>query len=68
MASLVGTFTSYATGKTYEVTLSGKLPQDPGSGLDNVQVDAKAVKVIKNGMLIINRDGKEYNVQGATLK
>ena len=68
VASLVGTFTSYATGKTYEVTLSGKLPQDPGSGLDNVQVDAKAVKVIKNGMLIINRDGKEYNVQGATLK
>ena len=68
VASLVGTFTSYATGKTYEVTLSGKLPQDPGSGLDNVQVDAKAVKVIKNGMLIINRDGKEYNVQGAILK
>ena len=38
------------------------------SSVDNVQVDAKAVKVIKNGMLIINRDGKEYNVQGAILK
>ena len=52
----------------FDVTVSGKLPQGPGSGLDNVQVDAKAVKVIKNGMLIINRDGKEYNAQGTTLK
>ncbi len=56
------------TGVAFDVTVSGKLPQGPGSGLDNVQVDAKAVKVIKNGMLIINRDGKEYNAQGATLK
>ncbi len=56
------------TGVAFDVTVSGKLPQGPGSGLDNVQVDAKAVKVIKNGMLIINRDGKEYNAQGTTLK
>ena len=56
------------TGVAFDVTVSGKLPQGPGSGLDNVQVDAKAVKVIKNGMLIINRDGKEYNAQGAMVK
>ncbi len=68
VASLEGTFSSYATGKTYNVTLTGTLPQGPGTGLDNVQLDAKAVKVIKNGMFIINRDGKEYNAQGTTLK
>lgn len=68
VASLEGTFSSYATGKTYNVTLSGTLPQGPGTGLDNVQLDAKAVKVIKNGMFIINLDGKEYNAQGTTLK
>ena len=68
VASLEGTFSSYATGKTYNVTLSGTLPQGPGTGLDNVQLDAKTVKVIKNGMFIINHDGKEYNAQGTTLK
>lgn len=68
VASLAGEFTSYATGKTYNVTLTGTLPQGPGTGLGNVQVDAKAVKVIKNGMFIINHDGKEYNAQGTTLK
>ena len=68
VASLEGTFSSYATGKTYNVTLTGTLPQGPGTGLDNVQLDAKAVKVIKNGMFIINHDGKEYNAQGTTLK
>ena len=56
------------TGVAFDVTVSGKLPKGPVDGVDNVQVDTKAVKVIKNGMLIINKDGHEYNAQGAMIK
>jgi hypothetical protein len=42
--------------------------QGVGTGLDNVGAEMKAVKLIKNGQLIINHDGKEYNAQGAILK
>ena len=56
------------TGVAFDVTVSGKLPQGPGSGLDNVQVEVKTVKMIKNGQLIISKDGKEYNAQGAIVK
>ena len=52
----------------FDVTVSGKLPQGPGTGLDNVQVEVKTVKMIKNGQLIIIKNGVEYNVQGAILK
>jgi hypothetical protein len=55
-------------GVAIDITISGKLPQGPGTGLEDVELEVKAVKVIKNGQLIINRDGKEYNAQGAQLK
>jgi hypothetical protein len=42
--------------------------QDPNTGLDNVELEVKAVKMIKNGQLIINHEGKEYNAQGAMVK
>ena len=56
------------TGVAFDVTVSGKLPQGSGTGLDNVQVEVKALKTIKNGQLIIVRDGKEFNAQGAVVK
>ena len=56
------------TGVAFDVTVSGKLPQGPGTGLDNININAKPVKMIKNGMLIINKGGREFNAQGATLK
>ena len=56
------------TGVAFDVTVSGKLPQGPGSGLDNININVKPVKMIKNGMLIINKGGREFNAQGATLK
>ena len=58
------------TGVAFDVTVSGKLPQDPGpgTGIEDVELEVKAVKVIKNGQLIINRDGKSYNAQGAIVK
>ena len=50
-----------------DITISGELKGD-GTGVDNATVTVKAVKTIKNGQLIINRDGKEYNAQGAIVK
>ena len=57
-------------GVAIDITISGKLPQDPGpgTGIEDVEVEVKAVKLIKNGQLIINRDGKMYNAQGAIVK
>ena len=57
-------------GVAIDITISGKLPQDPGPGtaIEDVELEVKAVKVIKNGQLIISKDGKEYNAQGAIVK
>jgi len=63
-----GLVTNPYTGVAFDVTVSGKLPQGSGTGLDNVQVEVKALKTIKNGQLIIVRDGKEFNAQGAVVK
>jgi len=38
------------------------------TAIDNAEVDGKAVKMIENGMLIIRRDGKTYNVLGTMVK
>ena len=56
------------TGVAFDVTVSGKLPQGPGTGVDNININAKPVKMIKNGMLIINKGGREFNAQGAMIK
>ena len=39
-----------------------------GTGLDNVGVGEKAVKIIKNGQLIIKKGSKNYNAQGAKVR
>ena len=39
----------------------------PETGVDNIQVENVAVKMIKNGQLIIKQNGREFNVQGAKL-
>ena len=38
------------------------------TSLENVAVTVKAVKIIKNGQLVIEKDGVLYNAQGAILK
>ena len=60
--TLVGDATLY--------TLTAELTQDPGPGtaLDNIAVEGKAIKVIKNGQLIIIKNGVQYNVQGQVIK
>ena len=52
-------------GVAIDITISGKLIP---SALDNVQVQVKTVKMIKNNQLIIVKDGVEYNAQGAVIK
>jgi hypothetical protein len=39
-----------------------------GTGLENLAVEGKAVKVIKNGELFILRNGKIYTVSGSVVK
>ena len=41
---------------------------DAATAIDNTNADVKAVKVIRNGQLIIVRDGVEFNAQGAIVK
>ena len=67
VVSIEAEVTAY-NGTAFSLMISGKLPQDPGTGLDNVKLNAKPVKMIKNGQLIIIKNGVEYNVQGAILK
>ena len=52
-------------GVAIDITISGKIVE---TALEDVQVTVKPVKAIKNGQLIITKDGKEYNAQGATVK
>jgi hypothetical protein len=55
-------------GIAIDITISGNLNQGPGSGLENATVTIKSVKMIKNGQLIIEKDGVQYNAQGAIVK
>ena len=44
-------------------------PKDPvGAALNQAQVEAKAMKVIRDGQLLIIRDGKTYTAQGVELQ
>ena len=39
-----------------------------GTGINNTAVDAKAVKVLRNGMLVIEKAGVNYNVMGQIVR
>jgi hypothetical protein len=38
------------------------------SAVDNVNVDTQAVKLIRNGQVLILRNGTEYNLLGSEMK
>ena len=63
--TLKGEFSSYATGNIYELTISG---EEVKSSVDNIQLNVESVKLIRNNQLIIRKDGREYNAQGATIQ
>lgn len=48
--------------------LEVELEKGPATALENIAVEGKAIKVIKNGQLIIIKNGIQYNVQGAVVK
>ena len=54
-------------GIAIDITISGNI-NNPGLALDNATVVIKSIKKIQNGQLIIEKDGVQYNAQGATLK
>jgi len=56
----------YAENMNYTLTISVK--GDEPTAIINTAVDTKAVKRIVNGQLLIERDGKFYNVQGAEVR
>ena len=62
--TIEGEFTDNYTGTTYNVTISGTLTP---TGVEDATVTVKPVKMIKNGQLIIEKDGVQYNANGAQL-
>ena len=61
-------FVTYFWGVKLQISSSAdvynRVAKEP-TGFENVQSTGKAVKVVRDGQLIILRDGKEYNVLGA---
>ena len=51
-------------GIAIDITISGSITP---TGLEDATVTVKSVKMIQNGQLIINQNGREFNVQGAQL-
>ena len=64
----VSTDATYTFTVTADVEVVANFKETVGSGINNIQTGIKPVKTIKNGQLIITKDGKEYNAQGATVK
>ena len=52
-------------GIAIDITISGTITP---TGLENATVIIKSVKKIQNGQLIIEKDGVQYNAQGAVVK
>ncbi len=50
------------------VTVAAEFLQEFPTAIDNTNAETKAVKVIRDGQLIIVRDGVEFNAQGAIVK
>lgn len=45
-----------------------KLTVEGGTGIDNAAIDVKATKIIRDGQVMIVRDGKTFNALGAEVK
>ena len=60
------------TGDIYEISSIVFTIAEPSGGetaVDNIQIDkAQSTKLIRNGMLLIEKNGKIYNVMGAEVK
>ena len=54
-----------SAGIAIDITISGTVTP---TGIENATVTVKSVKMIKNGQLIIEKDGVQFNAQGAIVK
>ena len=50
-----------------DMTLTISTAVDPATAIDEASTNAKTIKVVRNGQLLIIRDGKEFNVLGSQL-
>ena len=65
----VYSFTMPAQAVTVDVTFELiPVDPDPQQGIEDVNAAAKAVKRLENGMLIIEKNGRIYNILGARVK
>ena len=54
---------------TSDMIVTAQYQKDPATGIEDTQRDGiRGIKVIRNGVLYIQREGKTYNAQGATVK
>lgn len=61
-------FTMVCAGTTYTFYVYNDKGTDSATSIDNTNVDAKTVKVIENGQLIIIKNGVRYNALGAEVR
>ena len=59
---------AYITMPAYAITVSAEFEEDKGTALDNTEVEGKAVKVMRNGILLIEKNGHTYNAMGQLVK
>ena len=62
----------YGITLSYQVSLYSEyettVPEKSATALDNTEVEGKAVKVLRNGILLIEKNGHTYNAQGLLIK
>ena len=61
-----GKYTFYFVPEDMKLTID--MPTEQGTALDNTEAGETAVKVMQNGQLLIIKNGKTYNAQGAVVK
>ena len=51
-----------------DVTVTASFEQDEASAINNTEAAVKAVKIVRNGQLVTEKNGVVYNAQGAIVK
>ena len=66
--TIAGEFVNNLTGDTYNVTITGTMPQGTATDVDNLNSSVAPVKILKNGQVIIIKNGVQYTIQGQVIK
>ena len=66
--TIAGEFVNSLTRDTYNVTITGTMPQGTATDVDNLNSSVAPVKILKNGQVIIIKNGVQYSVQGQVIK